>query len=79
MIIIHAISTLFRWLFVGLIRVYQGAISPYLPPSCRYTPTCSQYGVEAINKHGPFRGGWLTLRRIVTCHPWGGSGHDPVP
>ncbi|HOW24337.1 MAG TPA: membrane protein insertion efficiency factor YidD [Bacteroidales bacterium] len=62
-----------------LIRVYQAAISPYLPPSCRYTPTCSAYGVEAIKKYGPFRGGWLTLKRILSCHPWGGSGYDPVP
>ncbi len=66
-------------LMVGLIRVYQGAISPYLPPSCRYTPTCSQYGVEAIHKHGPAKGGWLTLKRVASCHPWGGSGYDPVP
>ncbi|HRZ20033.1 MAG TPA: membrane protein insertion efficiency factor YidD [Bacteroidales bacterium] len=62
-----------------LIRFYQAAISPYLPPSCRYTPTCSAYGVEAIKKYGPFRGGWLTLKRILSCHPWGGSGYDPVP
>ena len=79
MFIIHAIRNVFRWLFIGLIRFYQGAISPYLPPSCRYSPTCSQYGVEAINKHGPLRGGWLTLKRMATCHPWGGSGYDPVP
>ncbi|MBP7851005.1 MAG: membrane protein insertion efficiency factor YidD, partial [Lentimicrobiaceae bacterium] len=52
---------------------------PYLMPSCRYTPTCSQYGVEAIQKHGPFRGGWLTLKRFLRCGPWGGSGYDPVP
>ncbi len=79
MIIIRAISNVFRWLFIGLIRFYQGAISPYLPPSCRYVPTCSQYGVEAINKYGPFRGGWITLKRFSRCHPWGGSGYDPVP
>ncbi|MBP7851048.1 MAG: membrane protein insertion efficiency factor YidD, partial [Lentimicrobiaceae bacterium] len=54
---------------VLLIRFYQGAISPYLMPSCRYTPTCSQYGVEAIQKHGPFRGGWLTLKRFLRCGP----------
>lgn len=65
--------------FILLIRFYQGAISPYLAPSCRYTPTCSQYGVEAIQKHGPFKGGWLTLKRLLSCHPWGGSGYDPVP
>ncbi|MBK6966614.1 MAG: membrane protein insertion efficiency factor YidD [Lentimicrobium sp.] len=66
-------------LMIGMIRLYQGAISPYLPPSCRYTPTCSAYGVEALKKHGPFKGGWLTLKRILSCHPWGGSGYDPVP
>ncbi|MBL7891630.1 MAG: membrane protein insertion efficiency factor YidD [Bacteroidia bacterium] len=65
--------------FVGMIRVYQGAISPYLMPSCRYTPTCSQYGVEAIKKYGPFKGGHLTLKRFLSCQPWGGHGHDPVP
>lgn len=66
-------------LLIGLIRVYQGAISPYLPASCRYTPSCSQYGVEALQKYGPFKGGWLTLKRILSCNPWGGSGYDPVP
>jgi uncharacterized protein len=70
---------IFGGLFIGLIRFYQYAISPYLAPSCRYTPSCSQYGVEAIRKHGPLRGGWLTLKRIGRCHPWGGHGHDPVP
>lgn len=66
-------------LFILLIRIYQGAISPYLPASCRYTPTCSQYGVEALQKHGPFKGLWLTIKRFSSCHPWGGSGYDPVP
>lgn len=65
--------------FILLIRFYQAAISPYFPPSCRYAPTCSAYGVEAIKKHGPLKGGWLTLKRVASCHPWGGSGHDPVP
>lgn len=64
---------------VGLIKFYQAAISPYLPPSCRYTPTCSAYGIEAIKKHGPIKGGWLTIKRIASCNPWGGSGYDPVP
>lgn len=66
-------------MMVMLIKFYQGAISPYLMPSCRYTPTCSEYGIQAIKKHGPFRGGWLTLKRFLSCGPWGGSGHDPVP
>ena len=65
--------------FLLLIKVYQYLISPILPNACRYTPTCSQYGVEAIKKHGPFKGGWLTLKRISRCNPWGGHGHDPVP
>jgi len=65
--------------FILLIRVYQYTISPLLPPSCRYVPTCSAYGVEAITKYGPFKGGWLTIKRISRCNPWGGSGYDPVP
>jgi len=65
--------------FILLIRIYQYTISPLLPPSCRYVPTCSAYGVEAITKYGPFKGGWLTIKRISKCNPWGGSGYDPVP
>ena len=65
--------------FILLIRFYQICISPLTPPSCRFTPTCSQYGLEALRKHGIFKGGWLTLKRISKCHPWGGSGYDPVP
>ena len=65
--------------FILLIRFYQMAISPYLIPSCRFTPSCSVYGIEAIRKHGTFRGGWLTLKRLARCHPWGGKGYDPVP
>lgn len=64
---------------VVLIKFYQLCISPFTPPSCRYTPTCSQYALEALRKHGLFKGGWLALRRILRCHPWGGSGYDPVP
>jgi len=66
-------------LFIVLIRIYQLSISPILGQNCRYTPTCSEYGVEAIKKHGAFKGGWLALKRILSCHPWGGHGHDPVP
>ncbi|MDO9596066.1 MAG: membrane protein insertion efficiency factor YidD [Lutibacter sp.] len=65
--------------FIWLVRFYQVAISPYLPSSCRYSPTCSQYTVEALKKHGIFKGGWLSLKRIASCNPWGGHGHDPVP
>lgn len=65
--------------FVLLIKFYQLFISPLTPPSCRFTPTCSQYGLEAFKKHGPIKGLYLTTRRILRCHPWGGSGYDPVP
>lgn len=64
---------------LGLIWVYQHMISPLTPASCRYTPTCSAYAVQAVNRYGPFKGGWLALKRIGRCHPWGGSGYDPVP
>lgn len=61
------------------IKAYQILISPLLGPSCRFTPTCSQYAVEAIQKYGPIKGSWLAFKRIIRCHPWGGCGHDPVP
>ena len=64
---------------IGLVRFYQLCISPLTPPSCRFVPTCSQYALEALRKYGPLKGGWLTLRRLARCHPWGGSGYDPVP
>lgn len=64
---------------IGLVRFYQHSVSPWLMPACRYTPTCSQYAVDAIVKYGPFKGGWLALKRILSCNPWGGHGHDPVP
>ena len=61
------------------VYIYRAIISPFLPPSCRYTPTCSQYTIVALKKHGPFKGLYLAIKRILSCHPWGGSGHDPVP
>jgi len=61
------------------VKLYQYVLSPMIGPSCRYTPSCSQYTVEALRKHGPFKGLWLSLKRIVSCNPWGGHGHDPVP
>lgn len=64
---------------LALIWVYQRMISPLTPASCRYTPTCSSYAVQAVNRYGPFKGGWMALKRIGRCHPWGGSGYDPVP
>ena len=63
----------------GLIRGYQLVISPVLGPSCRYLPSCSDYAAEAIERHGALAGTWLALRRLARCHPWGGSGYDPVP
>lgn len=73
------INRFFELAFLGIIRVYQLLISPMLGANCRYYPTCSQYGVQAIRKYGPFKGGWMALKRIGRCHPWGGHGHDPVP
>ena len=67
------------WLMLALIAFYRACISPLTPPACRYTPTCSQYAQEAIKKYGAFKGGWLALKRILRCHPFGGSGYDPVP
>jgi len=65
--------------FIILIKLYQLIISPWTGPTCRYTPTCSQYGIEALKKYGLFKGLWLTLKRIARCNPWGGHGYDPVP
>jgi len=76
---IRLLNRALSWALTGFIRTYQGVISPYLPNSCRYSPTCSAYAAQAIRVHGPWKGGWLALRRIGRCHPWGGSGYDPVP
>jgi putative membrane protein insertion efficiency factor len=65
--------------FIGLIKMYQWIISPMLGPKCRFTPTCSTYALQAIEKYGPFKGLWLALKRISRCHPFGGSGYDPIP
>lgn len=73
------LKQVFSFPFILLIKFYQKAISPWLPATCRYTPTCSQYGIEAFRKYGPLKGGWLTIKRILRCNPWGGHGHDPVP
>ena len=67
------------WLLLLPIRFYQLAISPYTPPSCRFTPSCSEYARQAIIKHGPFKGLALAVWRVLRCNPWGGSGYDPVP
>jgi hypothetical protein len=68
-----------KYLLIFLVRFYQVVVSPLKPPSCRYTPTCSQYALEALKKYGALKGGWLAIKRIGSCHPWGGSGYDPVP
>ena len=62
-----------------LIKIYQYTLSPFIGRNCRYTPTCSNYGIEAIRKYGAIKGGWLTIKRVASCNPWGGSGYDPVP
>ena len=72
-------SKLLGRLMIALISVYKKGISRLLPASCRYYPTCSEYGIEAIRKYGPFKGGYLTIKRILSCNPFGGHGHDPVP
>lgn len=73
-------KTVLSFPFVVLIKIYQIFISPLKRvPTCRFTPTCSQYALEAFRKYGPLKGGWLALKRILRCHPWGGSGYDPVP
>lgn len=75
----NLLSRAVNGLLIALVRFYKGAISPMLPPSCRYTPTCSEYALESLRKHGPLRGSWMAIKRICRCHPWGGSGYDPVP
>ncbi len=72
-------KTLLAYLLTGFVRFYQLGISPFLAPRCRFQPTCSHYAIEAISKHGGLKGGWLTVKRISKCHPWGGFGYDPVP
>ncbi|MBK7647387.1 MAG: membrane protein insertion efficiency factor YidD [Betaproteobacteria bacterium] len=68
-----------KYLLIGLIRIYQYAISPFLGRSCRYVPSCSTYAAEAVQKYGAFRGGWLGFKRVCRCHPWHPGGYDPVP
>ncbi len=66
-------------ILIALVRFYQLAISPWMPPACRYTPSCSAYAIDALREHGALRGFWLAVRRVGRCHPWGGYGYDPVP
>ncbi|AWV99047.1 membrane protein insertion efficiency factor YidD [Arcticibacterium luteifluviistationis] len=68
-----------RYVGIFIVRLYQAALSPWFPPACRFEPTCSEYSVQAFTKHGFLKGLWLTVNRLRKCHPWGSSGHDPVP
>ena len=77
--ILHWISMVLVGVLLLPIIFYQRCISPFTPPSCRFTPTCSEYAKQALRKHGPIKGLWLAIRRILRGHPWGGSGYDPVP
>ena len=72
-------KTFIRKAFLVPVYFYRYCISPFTPPSCRYTPTCSRHMIEAVMKYGIFKGGWLGVKRILRCNPWGGSGYDPVP
>jgi len=76
---LEALSRLLAWPLLGLVSLYRILISPWLGNNCRFEPSCSAYALQALRTHGAFRGLWLTARRIARCHPWGGSGYDPVP
>ncbi|MDY6122855.1 MAG: membrane protein insertion efficiency factor YidD [Porphyromonas sp.] len=77
--VLRCFSGMVVWILSLPIHFYRFAISPLFPPACRYTPSCSAYALEALRKHGPMKGIYLAIRRILRCHPWGGSGYDPVP
>ncbi|MEM9310436.1 MAG: membrane protein insertion efficiency factor YidD [Pseudomonadota bacterium] len=68
-----------KYILIVLVRGWQLGPSLLLPPTCRYSPSCSEYSIEALQKYGALKGGWLTIKRLGRCHPWGGHGHDPVP
>jgi len=76
---LKGLRKIMTWILLAPVYFYRAVISPLLPPSCRYTPTCSQYTIEALRRHGPFKGTYLSARRILSCNPWGGKGYDPVP
>ncbi|MBQ6228522.1 MAG: membrane protein insertion efficiency factor YidD [Prevotella sp.] len=76
---IHAVSKAIVWVLLLPIVFYQRCISPFTPPACRFTPTCSEYAKQALKKHGPIKGLALAIWRVLRCNPWGGSGYDPVP
>ena len=68
-----------KWVLLALVRLYRLFLSPWLPPACRFQPSCSAYAEEALRRHGAWRGGWLALKRLLRCRPGGGAGEDPVP
>ena len=78
-VLFSILKHLITFVLIGFVFFYKYAISPFKPPTCRYTPTCSEYSIEALRKFGPIKGLYLTLKRILSCHPWGGHGYDPVP
>ncbi len=73
------LRNIFVFLLIIPVKIYQWFISPMLGASCRYTPTCSEYSIQALKKYGPIKGLYLAIKRILSCNPWGGHGHDPVP
>ncbi len=73
------IANLFKFLFINIIKIYQRFISPFFPSSCKFSPSCSKYGIEAINKYGSVKGVFLTIKRILRCNPWSKGGYDPIP
>jgi putative membrane protein insertion efficiency factor len=75
----NGLSSLFKGIMLVPILTYQWLISPVLPGTCRHLPTCSHFAIEALEKHGAFSGGWLIIKRVLRCQPWGTSGYDPVP
>jgi len=75
----NAVSKALAWPLIQVVRLYRLAISPWLGANCRFDPTCSTYAIEALQVHGILKGTWLAVKRIGRCHPWGGSGYDPVP
>ena len=75
----NAVSRFLAKPLIGIVRLYRAALSPWLGMNCRFQPTCSSYAIEALQRYGALKGSWLALRRIGRCHPWGGSGYDPVP
>lgn len=77
--ILKGIRRFFQIILIGAVRFYQICISPWFPRTCIYTPTCSQYFIEAVQKYGPLKGSWMGIRRILRCHPWHEGGYDPVP